>query len=135
MEKKNKVFIIILAIIAIIALSVLLAINKKNKDNKIAPPDINTSSENVGEVIGEEDAVDNSAVTPGEISVPADLDWRDSIKATDFQVEFMTDDEKAKIGIAQEKRVQVISRDDLSGMILAYKVIENDSDIVTGSQE
>src|SRR5680860_326324 len=135
MEKKNKVFIVVLAIVAIVVLSILLAVNKKNKDNKIVSPDINTSGENVDEVLGEEDAVDSGALTPAEISVPADLDWREAVKKEGFEVEFMNDEEKAKIGIAQEKRVQVLSRDDLSGMILAYKVINIDSDIVTGPQE
>src|SRR5680860_63933 len=135
MEKKNKVFIVVLAIVAIVVLSILLAVNKKNKDNEIISPDINTNSENAKDVLDGEDVVDNGALTPEEVSVPADLDWREAVKKEGFEVEFMNDEEKVKIGIAQEKRVQVISRDDSSGMILAYKVINIDSDIVTGPQE
>src|SRR5680860_1755130 len=97
MEKKNKVFIVVLAIVAIVVLSILLAINKKNKDNEIVSPDINTSGENVDEVLGEEDAVNSGALTPEEISVPADLDWREAVKEEGFQVEFMNDEEKEKI--------------------------------------
>lgn len=46
------------------------------------------------------------------------------------KLEYMTTEEKAKIGIPVDSKVQVLGRDK-DGTILAYKVINSDADIMT----
>ena len=47
-----------------------------------------------------------------------------------IKIEYMTTEEKAKIGIPVDSKVQVLGRDK-DGTILAYKVINSDVDIMT----
>jgi preprotein translocase subunit YajC len=137
MEKKNNVIILIVVLLVIIVLSVWLAISrqKNNEEPNLADTNNTNLEEGVVTEPGAENPVSSVVPTPAEIDVPADLDWREAIKEPDFTVEFMTDEEKTKIGIPLERRVQVLSRDEETGMILAYKIINSDDEIVTGPQE
>jgi hypothetical protein len=47
-----------------------------------------------------------------------------------IQLEFMTDAEKATFGIPADIKVQVLGRDS-EGKMMGYKIIHNDSDIMT----
>lgn len=135
MKKENKIIILVFATVAFLSLSIyLLTRAPSNENEKINPNNIAQESENID--LDSFLQIDESDIIPPpiEIDVPADLDWREAVKAPTFKVEFMSDEEKELIGIPKESRTQVLSRDEDSGLILAYKIIENDADIVTGPQ-
>ncbi|MDD3939738.1 MAG: hypothetical protein PHF49_03795 [Patescibacteria group bacterium] len=133
MEKKNKAIIFIIIAVIFLALIIWLA-TKTPKEVDAPENNVNNEVEN-GEVL--EPGIEGEEVAPEavEVDIPADFDWRESVSEENFEVEFMSDEEKELIGIAKESRVQVLARDEASGTILAYKVIENDADIVTDPTE
>lgn len=134
MEKKNKTIVLVIVVVIILAFSVWLA-SKSPSETEEGRTNPNSDISTEQGSVPNPDAVnlaDDPALIPVEIDVPADLDWREAVKAPSFRVEFMTNDEKQKMGIAAEKKVQILSRDENSGIILAYKVINNDDEIVTG---
>ncbi len=51
-----------------------------------------------------------------------------------IRIDYMSDIEKENIGIDNEKKVQVLKRDD-EGNIMGYKIIENDDDLVLTQTE
>jgi hypothetical protein len=133
MEKKNKIIILTIVLIVIIIVAVWLASSKQIENNQAnITPVVEDGPE---ETTDERNFMGDKAIPPEQISIPENLDWREAVKESDFEVEFMTDAEKKAMNIASGKRVQVLFRDEETGIILAYKVINNDEDIITGSQE
>jgi len=133
MKKNNKVIILVVVLIVIVALAYVLTSKKSNQNS---PATSNTEVNNeledsdIVNSLEEQQAADLSA-----ISVPDDFDWRDAADESDFVIEYMTDEDKIKMNIAPEKKVQVLARDKESGIILAYKVIVTEVDLVTDYQE
>ncbi len=138
MKKENKIIIVVSSVIVLLVFIVWFSL--RNTDRVVVPnneADNNSQVDNVennnAPLVSGENTEDD--LIPVEIDIPADLDWRDAVAAPSFEVGFMTSEEKEMIGIADEKKVQVLSRDEESGLILAYKIIESDDDIVTGPQK
>jgi len=135
MEKKNKIIILLLVVAVVLALAVWLALKGEGEAGETnVNANINTGQGIINN-LEEGDLDGDVSSTPEPVDVPADFDWQESLSSPDFSVEFMTDEEKTKIGIPLERRAQVLSRDAETGLILAYKIIESDEDIVTGPQE
>jgi len=79
--------------------------------------------------------IESEDITPqSTVAVPEPIDWKKEAGA-DFKVDFMSDEEKNALGIDVETKVQVLARDKESGIVLAYKVINSDADIINSLEE
>jgi len=132
MGKSKKIAILVVALIVIVAVAYVLTSKSNNNQvdtnsdvNNQGSASINVNNDNLDEI-----DVQSAPV----ISVPDDYDWRDSKGDTEFTVEYMTDEEKVKMNIAPETMVQVLDRDNTTGVVLAYKIITSESDVVTDTQ-
>lgn len=136
MQRNSKITILIVVIFVALMAAILLTnkkdvVNNDRYQNNATNVDNSAYQESLDET---ENLPENAVLDPTQISVPDDLDWREVVSKPEFEVEFMTDQEKENLNLRQEQRVQVISRDEETGTILAYKVIESDDDIISGSE-
>jgi hypothetical protein len=133
MEKKNKIIFLTIAVIAIVAIAVFLASGNKDGNRQADLSPVNNEGE-VENTIADEGLESSEVPVASEIDIAEDFDWKQAVNESDFEIEFMTDAEKSAMGIPAERRVQVLGRHE-TGVILAYKVIESDEDIVTSVQD
>ena len=103
MTKKKKIIIFALALIIIIAVAMAIWLWWKPVPPKETLPDQYDPNLPYG-----------SVMEPQKISEP----------------EFMSDKEREDRGLSEYQKVQVLKRDD-SGKAIAYKIIKNDSDIIS----
>jgi hypothetical protein len=107
----------------VVAIAVALALAGKK--------DVDNYSNN-----GESDSavLDENATPQSVVPVPETIDWKKEAGA-DFKVEFMNDEEKQAMGISTSTRVQVLARDKETNVVLAYKVINADVDIINNLEQ
>jgi hypothetical protein len=123
MNNKKTIWLLVIGAVIIVAAIALFLSGKKG---------INNLNTNTGEV-NSETAAEN--VTPQSVvPVPETIDWKKEA-GSDFKVEFMNDEEKSAMGIGAETRVQVLARDKETGVVLAYKVINADADIINSLEQ
>lgn len=48
---------------------------------------------------------------------------------------FMTDAEKIEHNLSTDSRVQILHRDDVDGLIMNYKIIRSDDDLITNRKD
>ncbi len=107
--------------VVIVALAVALALaGRQGTDN----PNSESSQEEFNE----------NATPQSVVPVPETIDWKKEAGA-DFKVEFMNDEEKQAMGISTSTRVQVLARDKATNVVLAYKVINADVDIINNLEQ
>ncbi len=120
MNNKKTILMAVVGIV-IVAIAVALALAGKKEANN-SNNELNTEAFN-------ENATPQSAVP-----VPETIDWKKEAGA-DFKVEFMNDEEKQAMGISTSTRVQVLARDKETNVVLAYKVINADVDIINNLEQ
>lgn len=122
MNNKKTIWLLMIGVAVIIAAIALFLAGKKgaNNLNNLGGLNSNNNTENV---------------TPQSVvPVPETIDWKKEA-GSDFKIEFMNDEEKNAMGINTDTKVQVLARDKATGVVLAYKVINADSDIINSLEE
>lgn len=113
MNKGMKYIAAIILVIAIIIAAYLIIFNQSKKVEENANPTNNpTNSSETGE---------QNAQTPAPVVNPV---------MEKIPLEFMSDNEKKAMGINQNLKIQVVERG-TDGTVLGYKIIKQDSDILT----
>ncbi len=126
MDKNKKIIMFVpLAIVLVALIAVLLLNNREDKETVIFPNKDQSA-----------EPLTASTIDPSVVAVPEPINWQEEVRESgaDFEVVFMSDEEKSAMGIELEKRVQVLARDEATGIALAYKVINSDSDIITSAE-
>jgi hypothetical protein len=121
----NNKKIILMAVVGIVVVAIAVALALAGKKG------VNNYSNN-----GESDSavLDENATPQSVVPVPETIDWKKEAGA-DFKVEFMNDEEKQAMGISTSTRVQVLARDKETNVVLAYKVINADVDIINNLEQ
>lgn len=118
----KKIIWMSLVAVAIVVLAIALALaGKKGTNNNQAGPGVDSGSM-------------ENATPQSVVPVPETIDWKKEAGA-DFKVEFMNDSEKQDMGIPPETKVQVLARDKETGVVLAYKIINAESDIINSLEQ
>lgn len=122
-NQKKAILIIVLAVLVIAVISILII----KKPQSPTSPLTNDNQESAGENVNMpapslEEAVVNNA-NPNLYSFTGDS------QAEKVEVEFMSDTEKASLGIPTAARIQVLERDE-NGKCIAWKLINQDSEIL-----
>lgn len=123
MNNKKTIWMVVIGAVIIVAAVALGLAGKKGTDN------LNNNSNNSNPAATAENATPQSVVP-----VPETIDWKKEAGA-DFKVEFLNDEEKQAMGIGTSTKVQVLARDKATGVVLAYKVINADSDIINSLEQ
>lgn len=127
MNKKN--YYLLGGIIVLVILIIVLVLIK----GKQSMPEIQQANNN--EPLIQNEATTNAPLPPVVNQVETKISTTTTPKSVatytkEIAVEFMTDAEKEKIGLPTDIKVQVLQRDD-KGKISAYKIIYQDSDVIT----
>lgn len=122
MNKKNFLLAGIGLIVIIIAIVLIVVGNKGVRD---------INKQGAQSKVG---VMDENVTPQSTVDVPETIDWKKEAGA-DFKVDFMSDEEKEALGIEIETKVQVLARDKETGIVLAYKVINSDADIINSLEE
>jgi len=122
MNKKNFLLAGIGLIVIIIAIVLIVVGNKGVRD---------INKQGAQSKVG---VMDENVTPQSTVDVPETIDWKKEAGA-DFKVDFMSDEEKEALGIEVETKVQVLARDKETGIVLAYKVINSDADIINSLEE
>lgn len=120
MNNKKTILMVVIGLV-IVALAVALALAGKKGANNL----------NGG---SNQEEFNENATPQSVVPVPETIDWKKEAGA-DFKVEFMNDEEKKAMGISTSTRVQVLARDKATNVVLAYKVINADVDIINNLEQ
>ena len=122
MNNKKTVWIVVVGAAIVVAAIALGLAGNKGANNLNNPNGSNSS------------ATAENATPQSAVPVPETIDWKKEAGA-DFKVEFLNDEEKQAMGIGTSTRVQVLARDKATGVVLAYKVINADADIINSLEQ
>jgi hypothetical protein len=123
MNNKKTIWMVVVGAVIVVAAIALGLAGKKGTDN------LNNNTNDSNSAATAENATPQSVVP-----VPETIDWKKEAGA-DFKVEFLNDEEKQAMGIGTSTKVQVLARDKATGVVLAYKVINADSDIINSLEQ
>ncbi len=140
MKKNLKYLILAVLVIVLVVLIYLVFLNNKNAKNKVDTR-VLTPEEKAVAVLAQQKVqkINNSDQQLIEEAFKKAQQAAQDVKLktsstpaapTELKVEFMTDAEKSAFNIPASTKVQILSRNE-KGIISAYKVIKEDSDIVT----
>lgn len=124
MENKSKYAIIGIGAVILITLIIIIVSSGKN-DTDLVSDSNNSGANNLinqPAVTGTETPTDN----PGEPTGP-DPDYVPVVHTKQIDLEIMTAEEQAALGIDPAEQVQVLSRDE-NGKVTAYKVIQTEEE-------
>lgn len=119
MSKQTKYIILALAIIVLAVLIYLVSTRADQDDLKVGNKNNNVSGEN-----------QNNAVPENLVPAAPEAVAPKIVHTKEITVDFMKSEEKKTMGIPEDLKVQVLERD-ANGVVLAYKIIRQDSDIMT----
>lgn len=130
----NKKKIIIAIVLVVILISVIVLVFTLNKKETLSPetanPKIDTLSQEEVTSLNEYRLGVYEVVSRDENGEPLVYRLTGSREEEPIELEIMDDLEKAKIGAPMGEKIQVLQRDS-SGNVSSYRLIKDDSDIVT----